>query len=94
VNTGLWDSIPGLWDSIPGLWDDWTGGTQFADTDVVTYISFTNQDPAGTPTWSAYQPFKAGDFYGRAFRFKVELLSQTTGVSPSISGLTARVQYN
>jgi len=94
VNTGLWDSIPGLWDSIPGLWDDWTGGTQFADTDVVTYISFTNQDPAGTPTWSAYQPFKSGDFYGRAFRFKIQLLSQTTGVSPSISGLTARVQYN
>ena len=94
VNTGLWDSIPGLWDSIPGLWDDWTGGTQFTDTDVITYISFTNQDPAGTPTWSAYQPFKAGDFYGRAFRFKIELLSQTSGVSPSISGLTARVQYN
>jgi len=94
VNTGLWDAIPGLWDSIPGLWDDWTGGTQFADTDVVTYISFTSQDPAGTPTWSDYQPFKAGDFYGRAFRFKIELLSQTSGVSPSISGLTARVQYN
>jgi len=94
ANTGLWDAIPGLWDSIPGLWDDWTGGTQFADTDVVTYISFTSQDPAGTPTWSAYQPFKAGDFYGRAFRFKIELLSQTSGVSPSISGLTARVQYN
>jgi len=91
---GLWDDIPGIWDSIPGYWDDWTGGSQYADTDIVTYISFTNQDPAGTPTWSDYQPLKAGDFYGRAFRFKVELKSETTGVSPSISGLTARVQYN
>lgn len=94
AGAGLWDAIPSLFDEIPGPWDDWTGGTQFADTDVVTYISFTNQDPAGTPTWSEYQPFKAGDFYGRAFRFKVELLSDTSGVSPSISGLTARVQYN
>ena len=94
AGAGLWDNIPGIWDSIPGYWDDWTGGSQYADTDVVTYISFTNQDPAGTPTWSAYQPFKAGDFYGRAFRFKIDLESYTTGVSPSISGLTARVQYN
>jgi len=94
ANAGLWDSIPGLWDSIPGFWDDWTGGSQYDDIDVVTYISFTNQDPAGTPTWSPYQPFKAGDFSGRAFRFKIDLESETTGVSPSISGLTARIQYN
>ena len=90
----LFDSIPGLFDSIPGLFDDFTGGTQFADTDVLTYISITQQDPAGTPTWSPYQLFKAGDFYGRAFRFRIELKSSTSGVSPSISGLTARVQYN
>ena len=94
ANAGTWDAIPGLWDSIPGFWDDWTGGSQYDDIDVVTYISFTSQDPAGTPAWSPYQPFKAGDFYGRAFRFKIDLESDTSGVSPSISGLTARVQYN
>jgi hypothetical protein len=94
ANAGTWDAIPGLWDSIPGFWDDWTGGSQYDDIDVITYISFTNQDPAGTPTWSPYQPFKAGDFSGRAFRFKIDLESDTSGVSPSISGLTARVQYN
>jgi hypothetical protein len=93
-SAGLFDSITGLFDSIPGLFDDFTGGSQFSDTDVLTYISITEQDPAGTPTWSPYQLFKAGDFYGRAFRFQVVLNSQTVGVSPSISGLTARVQYN
>ena len=91
---GLFDNIPGLFDSLPGLFDDFTGGTQFADTDVLTYISITQQDPAGSPTWSPYQLFKAGDFYGRAFRFQVVLKSEAVGVSPSISGLTARVQYN
>lgn len=96
TTAALFDSIPEetLFDSLPGLFDDLTGGSQFADTDVLTYISVTQQDPAGTPTWSDWQLFKAGDFYGRAFKFKVELLSQTSGVSPSISGLTARVQYN
>ena len=94
ASAGLWDSMPGTWDSWAGLWDDWTGGSQFDDTDILTYISITEQDPAGTPTWSPYQLFKAGDFYGRAFRFQLVLKSTTTGVTPSISGLTARVQYN
>jgi hypothetical protein len=95
-NTGslLFDGLVGPFDSLAGLFDDFTGGSQIADTDVLTYISITQQDPAGTPTWSPYQLFKAGDFYGRAFRFRVVLKSQTAGVSPSISGLTARVQYN
>jgi hypothetical protein len=93
ANAGLFDSIQGVFDSLGGLFDDLTGGTQFADTDVLTYISVTQQDPAGTPTWSDWQLFKAGDFFGRAFRFRVELKSTTSGVTPSISGLTARVQY-
>jgi hypothetical protein len=92
--SGLFDGLSGLFDSFPGLFDDFTGGNQNADTDVLTYISITQQDPAGSPTWSDYQLFKAGDFYGRAFRFQVVLNSQSVGVSPSISGLTARVSYN
>ena len=92
--SGLFDGLSGLFDSFPGLFDDFTGGNQNADTDVLTYISITEQDPAGSPTWSDYQLFKAGDFYGRAFRFQVVLNSQSIGVSPSISGLTARVSYN
>ena len=95
-NTGslLFDGLVGPFDSLAGLFDDFTGGTQIADTDVLTYISITQDNPAVSPTWSPYQLFKAGDFYGRAFRFQVVLKSQTPGVSPSISGLTARVQYN
>lgn len=95
-NSTNWDTMfPSnvLWDSWPGFWDDWSGSSGIADVDVVSYISVTQQDPAGTPTWSAWQRFKAGDFYGRAFKFKVELISTTPGVTPSITGLTARVQY-
>lgn len=92
-NAGLWDQITGLWDSWPGLWDDWTGAVQNADMDVKTYISITQTDPAGSPVWSDWQLFKAGDFYGRAFKFKVELSSETADITPSISSLIARVQY-
>lgn len=95
-NSTNWDTMfPSnvLWDSWTGLWDDWSGSSGIADVDVVAYISVTQQDPAGTPTWSAWQKIIAGDFYGRAFKFKVELASAAAGVTPSITGLTARVQY-
>ena len=91
--SGLFDDLAGPFDSLTGLFDDLTGGGNFDDTDVVTYISITNDNPAGTPTWSAYQIFQAGDFYGRAFRFKVELKSNSIGVSPSISSLVAKIKY-
>jgi hypothetical protein len=92
-SAGLWDDIPGLWDTWEGSWDGWTD-TLFADHNVVMYISTTDDDPAGTPTWSDYKLYKSGDFSGRAFRFKIQLISQAAGVSPSILELTARVEYN
>lgn len=93
ATSGLWDSMSGLWDGWAGLWDDWTGSVQNADTDVKAYISITQTDPAASPVWSDWQLFKAGDFYGRAFKFKVELSSETADVTPSVSALVARVQY-
>ncbi len=89
-NLGLFDSLTGMFDALPGLFDDFTGGTNESDTDVVMYIA-TSPDAVNWSDWSA---FKGGDFYGRAFKFKVELTSDTADVTPSISGLTARVWYN
>lgn len=91
--SGLWDDMSGNWDSWAGLWDDWTGSVQLSDTDVVCYISYTNTDPTLSPVWSPYYAFKAGEFYGRAFRFRVELRSDSANITPSISSLIARVSY-
>jgi hypothetical protein len=94
AGTGLWDDIPGLFDVIPGLFDDWTGTVQFSDTDVRTFVRFTNDDPAGTPTWGAWQEFKAGDFYARAAQYMVTLKSASPNVTPRVSRLTAIMEYN
>jgi hypothetical protein len=94
TTTILWDDISGLFDSLAGNFDDFTGAAQFDDTNVVTYISTTTDNPVGTPTWSAWQQFRAGDFYARAVQFKIVLTSNTTNVTPSISALDAIVQYN
>ena len=88
------DDLPGLFDDLPGLFDDFTGAAQFADTNLLFYISTTNDDPAGTPTWSDYKQFRAGEFYGRAFRFRVVLKSTAANVTPAITAMTAIVEYN
>ena len=93
-SAGLWDDLPGLFDGLPGSFDDFTGAAQFADTNVVTYIATTDDDPAGSPTWTSFQKFRAGDFYARAAKFKVELLSTSKSVTPSISSLDAIMEYN
>ena len=93
-STGLFDDLPGLFDDLPGLFDDLTGTADFADCNVKTYISTTEDDPSGSPTWSSYQLFKAGEYYGRAFRFRVVLTSTSDNVTPSVSGLKAIVEYN
>lgn len=90
----FFDNLVGMFDSLPSLFDDLSGGTAFDDVNVVTLISTTNDDPAGTPTWSAYEVFVAGDYTARAFRFRVVLTSNTANVTPSITSLDANVQYN
>jgi hypothetical protein len=93
AGAGLWDDIAGNWDTWSGLWDSWSD-PQFADHNCLFYISTTNDNPASSPTWSDYKLFKAGDFSGRAFRFRVVLVSEAENISPSIDELTAVVEYN
>ena len=93
-SAGLFDDAPGLFNDAPGLFDDLGGDAQFADTDVITYVSFTQDNPASSPTWSDYTPIKIADISARAFRFKIKLTSTSNDVTPSISALTAYVEYN
>ena len=88
------DTFTGLFDSLGGLFDDLSGGSSFADTDVIAFVATTDDDPSGSPTFSAFKQFRASDFSGRAFKFKVELKSTADNVTPAIDQLTARVRYN
>ena len=91
---GLFDDQPGLFDDAPGLFDDLGGSSQFSDTNIITLVSTTQDNPAGSPTWSPYTSIKVADLSARAFRFKVKLTSTANNVTPSVSALTAYVEYN
>jgi hypothetical protein len=94
ASSGLFDDAPALFNDAVGFFDDLGGDSQFADTDVSTFVSTTQDDPAGSPTWSAYTLIKVADISARAFRFKIKLSSTSNNVTPSISALTAYVEYN
>ena len=90
---GLFDDLPGLFDSFPGLFDSLGSSAEFADTNILFYISTTTDDPSATPVWSSWMNFRAGNFFGRAFRFKIELVSRSTAITPNITSLDAIVEY-
>ena len=83
------DAKPGLFDDAIGLFD---GDAQaFDDTNVELLISVTNDDPAGSPAWSAYTPFLVGDYRARALRFKARLTSTDAQASPEVTALSVSV---
>ena len=90
----LWDAIGGgstLWDQLTGNVDDLSGATsQQKDSDVQFFI-----EPSTSGSFNGtFQRFRAGFFTGRYFRFKIELKSTSTNITPSISTLKAEVKYN
>ena len=91
-SAGLWDDLSGNIDSLPGLWDDLTQ-VQLADHDVDFYISTTDDNPASSPTWTAYRKFRAGFFSGRAFRFRLVFSTEADNITTGVTSLDAIVEY-
>jgi len=50
-------------------------GQVINDCDATLYISTTDDNPAGSPTWGPWTPFFVGDFTCRAARMKLDLAS-------------------
>ena len=80
--TGLFDAREGLFDGDPAAFDT---------TTVRTQVSFTDDDPAGSPTWSAWRDFVVGDIDARAIRFRAILETVNAGNAPLIRELSAEI---
>lgn len=82
------DEQSGLFDDRGGFFD----GDDITDVAVENFVSTTNDDPAGTPTWSDWRKFYAGDFTCRAYKFKTEVTSLNSALNCRIQELTAKVR--
>lgn len=74
--------------------DDWDSldGTVVNDCDATLWIATTADDPAASPTWSAWRPFFVGDFTGRGFKFRLTLESGNPAHNIAISALQVRAR--
>ena len=74
--------------------DDWDSldGTVVNDCDATLWIATTADDPAASPTWSAWRPFFVDDFTGRGFKFRLTLESGNPAHNIAISALQVRAR--
>lgn len=76
---GTWASL-GAWSPVaPDSWG------------VQLQIRTTNDDPAGSPVWSAWKNLVAGDYTARAFQFRLLLSSSDINVTPVVNDATITV---
>ena len=83
------DETPGLFDSTPGLFDG--DGEEVDETRVQVQVSYTDDDPASSPSWSPWMNFFVTDISARAFRFRVVMESFVDDVSPAVVALSVSV---
>ena len=74
--------------------DDWASfdGATVNDTNVALYAAITDDNPAGSPTWSAWTPFMVADFNCRAAKFKAEFTSGSPYHQIAVSTLAVAVK--
>ena len=75
VNT--FDDAGGNFDARSGNFDG--DPSQFDSVSVITQMAYTDDDPAGSPTWSAWRNFIVGDIAARAIKFRAVLKSEAAG---------------
>jgi hypothetical protein len=74
--------------------DEWgpIDGDAINDCDVTLYAAITDDDPAGSPTWSSWMPFFVADFTCRAAKFKLDLASGSATHNIAVSTLAIDIK--
>ncbi len=74
--SSLFDSIPDF-DAVSNL-----DGAAINNVNATLFVRTTNDNPSGSPTYSAYNKVQSGTFKGRGFDFKLEV--ETENVNENI----------
>ena len=85
------DSTTDFFDARSGNIDTWEAidVNTYDDVAVSLQIATTNDDPSGSPSFSDYQDFRLGNYYGRAFKFKMNVTSGDATHQVYVSALSA-----
>ena len=83
----LWDDITTNWDDLTGLWD----GDGQSVVNVIPYVATTDDDPSGSPTWSAWNRFYVGDYNARGYKFKIDVTNAQNNFNLQVNTLSVTV---
>lgn len=72
--------------------EDWDGSAVPEKWGAVLQVRTTNDNPAGSPVWSAWRDFVIGEYSARAFQFKLLLASSQAGITPSVTALAVTLK--
>ena len=95
MNVANFSSVD-LFDSATGNFDDRDGDfdgdpQEFDDTNSELLVATTEDNPSGSPTYTDFRKFFVGDYKARAFKFKVQMTSQSGTATHQISALSVTV---
>jgi hypothetical protein len=68
-------------------WEDFDGNAA-ASGDVQVWTRETDDDPAGAPTWGAWQRLDSAEYQARAFEFQARLSADDPAYNVHVSELT------
>jgi len=71
-------------------WQNWDGETVEL-TGATLYVRTTEDDPAGSPSWTGWSPFVIADYKARAFEFKVEAFTSNPNYGVAITALEVTI---
>jgi hypothetical protein len=73
--------------TLADTWDDFDGANSGA-ADAQVWVRETDDDPAGSPTWSAWQRLDSAEYEARAFDFQARLTSENGTHNIEIAALS------
>ena len=73
-------------------WDDIDNSDTSAELDCQVYFRSTQDDPAGSPTWTGYTKFQATEAKARGFQFKAILSSDSDDYNIGVSELSVKAE--
>ena len=84
------------WDSRTANIDTWLDidGGVVDQVNAELYVRKTNDDPSGSPTYTAWQPLANGILKGRAFQFKAVLTSTNAAQNILVDELGYKAQFS
>jgi predicted phage tail protein len=82
----------GSWSSLGSV--QTLGGSAPDQWGAKLQIRTTDDDPAGSPTWSAWRDFAVGDYRCRATEYKLILTTETIAVRPEVTELTVTIDMD